>query len=215
MEYNQNIQQSVTELGNPRKPQGAEGVQMLARMNSSHAAVTAWAFSFLNVQPDDTILDVGCGGGAALSRLSDLAQRGHLVGIDYSPVSVRESRTLNIADVESGKMEIVEGSVEQLPFSDEQFDKVVTVESFYFWPNPVENLGEVRRVLKQGGVFLLTADIYQKDGLSEETLDNIRKYDLLNPTPDQFRDMFRQAGFTDVVIRTEPGTDWICVEGHR
>ena len=215
MEEHQKTQQDVTELGNPRKPQGEEGVQMLERMNNSHAAVTAWAFSFLDVKEDDRILDVGCGGGAALARLSARAPKGHLAGVDYSSVSVQESRNHNRADVETGKMEILEGSVEALPFPDDQFDKIVTVESFYFWPNPVEDLKEVRRVLKKDGIFLLTADIYQKEGLSEETLEIIRKYQLLNPTPDEFRDMFCQAGFTDIVVRTEPGTDWICVEGRK
>ena len=206
---------SITELGNPRKPQGAEGALMLERMNSSHAAVTEWAFAFLDVQEDDTILDVGCGGGAALARLSKRIKTGHLTGVDYSAVSVEQSRSFNSADVESGKMEILEGSVEALPFPDEAFGKVVTVESFYFWPDPVENLKEVRRVLKPDGVFLLTADIYQKDGLSEEALANIEKYELRNPTPEEFESLFRAAGFSQVTIHTEEGTDWISVEGRR
>ena len=215
MEKQETTQQEITEMGNPRKPQGAEGVQMLERMNNSHAAVTEWAFSFLDVKPDDVILDVGCGGGAALARLSRRTAHGHLVGVDYSSVSVQQSLAHNRTDVENGKMEILEGSVEKLPFPDETFDKIVTVESFYFWPDPVENLKEVRRVLKPDGVFLLTADIYQKEGLSEETLGNIKRYQLLNPTPDEFKKMFREAGFSDVIVHTQEGEDWISVEGRR
>ena len=45
--------------------------------------------------------------------------------------------------------EVLEGSVEALPFADDGFDKIITVESFYFWPDPQENLKEVRRVLKE------------------------------------------------------------------
>ena len=60
--------------------------------------------------------------------------------------------------------------MEELPFSDSSFDKIVTVESFYFWPDPEENLKEVYRVLAEDGTFLLVADIYQKEGLAREVL---------------------------------------------
>ena len=52
-------------------------------------------------------------------------------------------------------MDLVEASVEKLPFADNAFDKIITVESFYFWPDPAENLKEVYRVLKEQGTFLL------------------------------------------------------------
>lgn len=209
----QNHQEEITLKGNPRKPQGEEGRQMLSRMNESHASVTQWALGFFDFQESDRVLDIGCGGGATLARMAGHIVSGHLTGIDYSGTSVEMSRELNTDAVKSGKMDILEGSVEQLPFEDGAFDKIITVESFYFWPNPVENLKEVHRVLKKGGRFLLVADIYQKEGLSQKTLDNIRRYELLNPTPEEFQKMFAQAGFSEAMIHTEQGQDWICVEG--
>ena len=213
-EMEQNRQEEITLKGNPRKPQGEEGRQMLSRMNESHAFLTQWALGFFDFQESDHVLDIGCGGGAALARMASHIGSGHLTGIDYSKTSVEMSRELNAAALKSGKMDILEGSVEQLPFENGAFDKIVTVESFYFWPNPVENLREVRRVLKKGGVFLLAADIYQKEGLSKATLDNISRYALLNPTPEEFQRMFAQAGFPETIVHTEQGQDWICVEGR-
>ncbi len=206
-------QAEITRQGNPRKPQGNEGVQMLQRMNQSHLAVTAWALDFFRFDDGDRILDIGCGGGAALKRMSERVGSGHLTGVDYSDVSVELSKETNAADISSGKMEVLAASVESLPFGDGTFDKIVTVESFYFWPNPTENLKEVRRVLKSGGIFLLVADIYQKEGLSEETLENIEQYQLLNPTIDEFQALFEEAGFSEIRIHTKEGQDWICVEG--
>lgn len=208
-------QEMMTRKGNPRKPQGEEGIQMLLRMNESHSAVTEWALDFLDIQENDQVLDIGCGGGATLMRMSKHIQTGHLTGIDYSEISVNLSRELNAGDIYSGKMEILRASVERLPVEDEKFDKIVTVESFYFWPNPVDNLKEVLRTLKKGGVFLLAADIYQKDNLGKEVLENIERYQLLNPTPDEFRTMFQQAGFSRIKIHIKQGEDWICVEGIR
>ena len=208
-------QAEITESGNPRKPEGEDGKKMLERMNESHHNVTGWALSLWEIQGNDNILDIGCGGGAALFRMAEHVTDGHLTGIDYSPVSVETSRATNAESVAAGKMEILEGSVEKLPFEAETFDKIVTVESFYFWPNPQENLKEVRRVLKTGGTFLLVADIYEKPGLPREVKDNIRKFHLFNPTREQFKNLFREAGFTETKIHTKDGEDWICVEGTK
>lgn len=208
-------QEEITRKGNPRKPQGEEGMQMLCRMNESHSAVTEWALDFLNFQEEDQVLDIGCGGGATLKRMSERIGKGHLTGVDYSEVSVKLSQEMNAADIRNGKMEILEASVEKLPFEDGKFDKIITVESFYFWPNPEENLKEVLRILKKGGVFLLVADIYQKDGLGKETLENIKRYDLFNPTQEEFRTLFQQAGFTKIEVHTKEGEDWICIAGEK
>ena len=210
-----NKQEMITRMGNPRKPQGDEGRQMLGRMNESHGKVTMWALNKITFNESDNVLDIGCGGGATLSRMSKLITSGHLAGVDYSPVSVKLSSEYNAEDIERGRMEVLEASVEDLPFEDETFDKIVTVESFYFWPDPAENLKEVLRVLKSGGTFLLVADVYGKDGLDAKTLNNISAYGLFNPTPEEFEAMFRDAGFNIVRIYTEPETDWICVEGIK
>ena len=156
-------QEEITISGNPAKPQGEDGATMLKRMNESHAPVTCWALEHWQIAPEEELLDIGCGGGATLKRMGEKITTGHLTGIDYSPVSVKTSLKTNRQDVESGKMKVLEGSVEALPFADDGLDKIITVESFYFWPDPQENLKEVRRVLKEGGTFLLVADTYNKE----------------------------------------------------
>ena len=109
-------------------------------MNESHAELTAWGLSFFHWQGDEDVLDIGCGGGANLHRMSSHIESGHLTGVDYAKTSVETSRQTNADDIAAGKMTVCEGSVEALPFSDDAFDKITTVESFYFWPNPPENL---------------------------------------------------------------------------
>lgn len=206
---------TVTELGNPAKPTGEAGAQMLARMNESHAAVTAWGLTFLDLQAHSRVLDIGCGGGACLARMAQTVTAGHLTGVDYSPVSVAQSQAMNADLIAAGRMEIVSGSVAALPFADAAFDRIVTVESFYFWPQPQENLREVRRVLAPGGVFVLIADIYDGDLLTDRERENIAKYNLYNPTPEKFRALLEDAGFSPVSIhlRTD-GKSWIAAEGR-
>ncbi len=208
-------QKEVTKEGNPAKPTGKAGEEMLARMNESHAALTMWGLSHFDWRGDENVLDIGCGGGANLKHMSARIKTGHLTGIDYSKISVQESRKLNADDIEDGRMDILEGSVEKLPFDDDSFDKITTVESFYFWPDPPKNLKEVYRVLKKGGTFLLIAEIYGRPDLSTMVQENIIRYHLYNPTPEVFGRIFREADFTNVEIHIEPTEGWICVEGKK
>lgn len=206
---------SITELGNPAKPQGEAGAQMLERMSESHRGVTAWALSHLSVKGSENVLDIGCGGGAALGKMSAGIVSGHLTGVDYSEVSVELSRKVNAGDIESGKMDIVQASVENLPFSDNSFNIIYTIESFYFWKNPVECLREVYRVLAEGGTFLIIADIYGDAELSPETIESVKKYNLFNPTAGQFRELLEESGFSGIKIHTKAGTSWICAEAGK
>lgn len=101
--------------------------------------------------------------------------------MDYSATSLELSGKTNAEALQQGKMDLVEASVEKLPFADNAFDKIITVESFYFWPNPAENLKEVYRVLKEQGTFLLVADIYQKEDLPEQVRETFKDSICLIP----------------------------------
>lgn len=206
---------SVTEAGNPRKPQGEAGKIMIERMNESHAEMTAWALDKLDLKPTDKVLDVGCGGGAALKRLSGRIDGGKLYGIDYSEVSVEASKELNKADIERGKMEIHQGSVSKMPFEDNLFDAIITVESYYFWPDLEEDMREVFRVLKEGGTFMLIAEMYLNDDLDEHHIEMAKKFELRNLTVDEFKALFEKVGYKETKIHLKDGKYWICVEGKK
>ena len=205
----------VTAEGNPRRPEGEAGRAMLARMNESHAYLVDWGLACIELHAGDTVLDIGCGGGNTLARIAERVTEGHLVGIDYAETSVEASRAFNAALIAAGRMEILHGSVESLPFEDGHFDAVVTVESFYFWPNPEECLKEVARVVKKGGTFLLLAEIYERNDLPESIREKIAGYQLTNPTPEEFERFFRAAGFAAVETHFKDGEYWIAVRGVR
>lgn len=204
-----------TAEGNPRRPEGEAGRAMLARMNESHMRLTAWGLGLLDFAPQDTVLDIGCGGGSTLSHMAAHVTEGRLVGIDYAETSVEASRVFNARYIAAGRMEVLCGSVEALPFPDAHFDKVVTVESFYFWPSPAESLKEVARVVKPGGTFLLLAEIYERPDLTDRIRAQIAAYDLTNPTPEEFERLFHAAGFREVQTHFMDGEFWIAVIGKR
>lgn len=138
---------------NMRKPQGKLGNIQLKSMNKEHTPVSLWGLKHLNIKSDDVILDVGCGGGINISRMAKNAKK--VYGIDYSIESVNLSREVNKKLISDGKVEIYEGNVKDLPFEGNTFDIVTAFETVYFWPDIEKCFGEVKRVLKPGGTFLI------------------------------------------------------------
>ena len=205
----------LTDAGNPAKPAGSAGADMLRYMNEEHSDLTLWALNLLDYNNTDRVLDIGCGGGATLRYLYDRVPDGHLTGVDYSDVSVNLSKELNADLIASGRMEIISGSVADLPLKSDLFDKIVTVESFYFWPDPKECLKEVRRVLAPEGVFLLVSEIYERPDLTPHCRENIAKYNMYVPGMDEFTDLFYSAGFSSVTLHTKDDKFWIAVEGTK
>lgn len=206
---------SVTELGDPSRPHGEAGKEMLSGMNERHTPVTEWALSFFELSPDDCVLDIGCGGGETLRKLAEMLPEGKFTGLDHSELSVSMSIERNKSSIDAERMEIILGSVNALPFPDNSFIRIITVESFYFWPDPAEDLKEVCRVLAPDGQFLIVADIHGGAELSDEDLANIRKYGLFNPTPEEFETLLINAGFSKVIIHTRPDKTWICAEARK
>lgn len=203
----------ITKLGNPGNPNGEAGEMMLERMNASHSELTDWALGLINFCVDDHVLDVGCGGGAALNKISKMVSAGYLYGVDHSDVSVALTEKHNSEIIKEGRMNILKSSVEKLPFLNSIFDKIITVESFYFWPDPQNNLKEIRRTLKPSGKFYLVSEIFDQPDLPKEVLYNIKKYNLYNPDIKTFEKLFYEAGFKKVNIHTKSEESWICVEG--
>ena len=148
---------------NMRKPKGKLGNLQLKSMNKEHTPVSLWGLKHLNIKEDEVILDVGCGGGININRMASQAKK--VYGVDYSIESVKVSREVNEDYIKQGKVEVIEGDVQNLPFEDDTFDIVTAFETVYFWPNIEKSFGEVKRVLKPGGIFLI--------GLESNGSDNI------------------------------------------
>src|SRR5579862_3065793 len=75
-----------------RRPSSKAGRMVLQRMNISHAGVTNWGLSHVEIKPSFTILDVGCGGGQTIKTLSAMATDGKVYGLDYSEESIAVAR---------------------------------------------------------------------------------------------------------------------------
>src|SRR5262245_25199494 len=86
-----------------RKPSGWLGRFFLWEMGGRHIGVTEWGLSHINLEPQQTILDVGCGGGRTISKLASMAREGKVFGIDYSKASVAAARSRNQQLIDEGR----------------------------------------------------------------------------------------------------------------
>ena len=110
----------------------------------------------LALGPDDVLLDVGCGGGVFLRRALETGCTA--IGVDHSREMVRLTSATNAEAVREGRLRIVDASAEELPFDDADFTAVSCIVAFFFFPDPVRVLREVRRVLdpERGRVAIFT-----------------------------------------------------------
>jgi SAM-dependent methyltransferase len=138
-----------------RRPSGSaarEGYRDPTHHRPSFGAI----LSALQLRPEDVLLEVGCGGGAFLERAVRSGCRA--AAIDHSPEMVALARELNAEAVADGRLEIVEGEAEQLPFADDAFTCAAMMQVFFFLDAP-RVLAECRRVLRPDGrlaVFTVT-----------------------------------------------------------
>ena len=200
---------------NARKPEGELGSKMIDRVNKSHESLAQWGVSHLNIQNNDIILDIGCGGGVNVKRFNEMAQDGKVYGLDYSELSVEESIKHNKVSIDEGKVEILQGSVSELPFDNETFDFVTAFETVYFWPDFVNDLKEVNRVLKHdGAIFICNEAVGEK-----EVLDKLEKHiDLLNMnvySEDELAKGLSEAGFVNITLFRKKGTDLVCAVARK
>lgn len=200
-----------------QKPTGFFGRLTLRRMNKSHSKVTDWGLSHISIQPQFTILDVGCGGGRTVSKLAALATQGKVFGIDYSPDSVAFSQNFNADSISTGRAEIRQASISQLPFPDNTFDLITAVETHFWWPNLPSDLREVFRVTTPGGQLVIIAEVYKgAPAFASRVVEkNAPQTGIQMLTPDEHRELLANAGYAAIRIETLPDEGWLCAIAQK
>ncbi len=194
---------------NTRRPKGFSGKIMVKMMNSGHSKLAHWGFSKISVKEDAKILDAGCGGGANIALWLEKCKNGHITGIDYSKVSVEESKKRNSAAIKQHRCEIVQGNVADMPFADSTFDCISAFETIYFWPGLEACFGEVYRILKSGGIFMICNE---SDGMNTadekwtEKISGMKIYDK-----EQICAALKSVGFSETKSFSDEKKHWLCV----
>jgi SAM-dependent methyltransferase len=159
---------------------------------------------FADLLPDDVVLDIGCGSGTAVREAAVRVTDGRVIGVDPSPAMLRIAREQTASHPGCGRIELLDGSAEQLPLDDASITVAMAINSIHHWHDVDQGLGEVRRILAPGGRFLITEEVLSRGrfGHGEPPLTD----------PDRVVGLLELAGFEQASVHAQgDGEDAMCV----
>lgn len=158
------------------------------------------------------MLDIGCGGGATVSRILKLSPDGKVFGIDISIESIKFASRKNKKEL-GKRCYIEQGNANKLPYEKEKFNVVTAFSTIYFWDNLNRSFSDIYQILKQNGYFLICCEISDpNDTTWTSRINGMKTY-----SSDQLKDYLQECGFINVEIYKQ-NKENICVvaqKGHN
>ena len=131
-----------------RQPKGEFATEIGQRMNISNQQINQFTFDELQLQAELEILEIGMGNGHFVKELFNRCPDINYTGIDYSKEMVDESRAINSDFCDQNKAQFLHCNIDELPFSEPIYDRIFTINTLYFWPDPNVTLSNIKRLLK-------------------------------------------------------------------
>src|ERR1051326_3148293 len=167
-------------------------------MERHHADITEKTLRLMDLKPGDRVLDLGCGEGWASRILANAVQGaegfGQVLGLDISDEMVRLARAHSR---NFDNLMFVCGSAEQIPWEENFFDKILSVESFYYYANQERALGELFRVLAPKGQLFILINLYKDNHYSLRWVEEL-KVPVKVRSEQEYVDLLKSHGFEDV-----------------
>ena len=185
----------------PLLPRGLAGRITLIFMNIGHKSIYKNVVKVLQLQPEDDLLEVGCGNGYFLKKYASHVHS--VTGLDLSELSVKLAVSKNKNRVAAGTAEFVQGDASQLPWEDNRFSAATAMGSFPGVPEPSKSLKEMYRVLRPGGRAVISIEWNAEDG--KDHSKEVEKYGYRIWAEDEVRTMLKEAGFSEISITYAKG----------
>jgi arsenite methyltransferase len=172
------------------------------KMERHHLDITAKTIRLMNLRPGERVLDLGCGSGWATRLLARLVADGpegfgQVVGVDVSDQMIRQARALS-KDFEN--ILYVWGWAAQIPWEENFFDKMLSVESFYYYPDQDRALAELFRVMAPRGRMFILINLYKDNPYSLQWVDKLR-VPVHVRSEAEYLDLLKKHAFENVEAR--------------
>lgn len=192
------------------QPHGILGTVILRALNKKNTAIITETINLLDLKPNDTFLDIGFGGGLSFEIMENEYPDVKMHGLEISENALKRSKNKFKSAIKDNKLELKEGSVHRIPYPDNHFNHIISINTVYFWEDVPDAFTEVKRVLKPGGTFVLS--IREK-----ETLKKIKatKYGFHFYETEDLIDALETTGFTVILHKRKDYLPFLCIEGEK
>ncbi|HOM02628.1 MAG TPA: class I SAM-dependent methyltransferase [Acetivibrio sp.] len=180
-----------SQFGNPR---GIVGKCCCIIMNVINKAMYRRVVLLVNLTKESNLLDIGYGNGYLLELIYKRYQP-NLFGIDISQDMKLSAEKRNARALKDGKLNLILGDCCALPYDENFFDAVTSINTIYFWKDTMEGLKQIHRCLKPDGTFYNV--VYAKEWLKKLSYTK-KGYKFFEQ--EDFIEQGKQAGFSKVTI---------------
>lgn len=196
-----------------REPKGFIGRVFISKiLNSANAGMNDLTLALLDLEKADKILEVGFGGGALLSKILDTKPNKTVFGVDSSKDMVALGNKTLKKHIAKGLVKLDCFSVDALPYESNQFTKICSVNTIYFWEDCSQALKELHRVLDEKGSLVITFG-------DEKSMrdDAVYQYGFNLYTSEEVQHILKSEGFVidQVQQRNDKSGDFFAISAIK
>ena len=145
-------------------------------MEQHHISIAEQTIRKMELKPGERVLDLGCGVGWATRIVARLVADGpegggQVVGLDVADEMISRARG---ASKEFENILYVWGSAQKIPWQENYFDKVLSIESFYYYADQDHALNELFRVMAPKGKLYILINLYRDNHYSLRWVDELK-----------------------------------------
>ncbi|QJP36010.1 class I SAM-dependent methyltransferase [Nonlabens sp. Ci31] len=134
---------------------GYEGMDWLDRPEREKEENTAKLLNNMNIQPGDTVADIGAGSGYHVFKIAPSVKKGFVYAVDIQEemLAVMDYR-IDINKIDN--VDVVKGSEKSVNLAEKSVDKVLMVDVYHEFSYPVEMIASIKKALRANGrVYLI------------------------------------------------------------